>query len=84
MTFEHNSARKNVFLSAYRCWHASTLVGETDQKFQFGAISGCGDSYLESIFCPTKYLDYMQNNRMLLEQCNHIVEKDLGTVKSLV
>ena len=46
MSFEHNSVRKNVFLSACFCWDSCPSLRELDQKFQFGGTIGYGDRYL--------------------------------------
>ena len=50
LSFEHNSAQKNLFLSACFCWHSRLSVPEMDQKFKFGGTIGYGDSYLEFLF----------------------------------
>ena len=47
MSFEHNSVRKNLFLSACSCW---VSLREMDQNFKFGGTIGYGDSYLEFLF----------------------------------
>ena len=44
-----------------------------DQKYKFGGVIGCGDSYLE-YFCLFKVLR-LQENYMLLEQCVNVVAK---------
>ena len=44
MSFEHNSVRKNLFLSVSVCWDSSLSLREMDQKFKFGGTSGYGDS----------------------------------------
>ena len=49
-SFEHNSVRKNLFLSACFCWDSRISFHEMDQKFKFGGTSGYGDSYFEFIF----------------------------------
>ena len=46
MSFEHNSARKNLFLSACFCWDSRLSLREMDQKFEFGGTIGYGYSYL--------------------------------------
>ena len=53
-SFEHSSARKNIILSAIRCWDARLCLCEMDQKFIFGGSTGCGVSHLEFIFCHFK------------------------------
>ena len=50
VSFEHNSVRKNLFLSAGFCWDSRLSSRELDQKFRFGGIIGYGDSYLELLF----------------------------------
>ena len=55
MSFEHNSVRKNQFLSAYFCWVSRLSLSEMEQKFKFGGIIGYGDSYLDSVFRYSKF-----------------------------
>ena len=50
MTFEHNSVRKNLFLSARFCWVSGLSLREMDQKIKFGGLIGYGISYLDSVF----------------------------------
>ena len=54
MTFEHNSVRKNLFLSACFCWASRLSLHELDQKFKFGGLVGCQNSYLDSVFRYSK------------------------------
>ena len=54
MSFEHNSVRKNLFLSAYFCWDSSLSLREMDQKFKFGGLIGYGNSCLDSVFRYSK------------------------------
>ena len=54
MTFEQNSVRKNLFLSACFCWDSSLSLHEMDQKFKFGGLIGYGNSYLDSVFRYSK------------------------------
>ena len=54
MSFEHNSARKNLFLSEYFCWDSRLSIREMDQKFKFGGLIGYGKSYLDSVFRYSK------------------------------
>ena len=77
MTFEHNSVRKNLYLSACFCWDSRLSLHEMDHKFKFGGLIGYGNSYLDSVFRHSK--DYTQYYMMLLEQFDHIVAKDLAT-----
>ena len=50
LSFEHNSVRKNLFLSACFCWDSSLSLREMDQKFKFGGTTGYVKSYLELLF----------------------------------
>ena len=50
MLFQHNSVRKNLFLSACFCWDSRLSLREMDQKFMFGGTIVYGDSYLDSVF----------------------------------
>ena len=54
MTFEHNSARKNLFLSACFCWDSGLSSREMDQNIKFGELIGYGNSYLDSVFRYSK------------------------------
>ena len=47
LSFEHNSVRKNLFLSACFCWDSRLFLREMDQIFKFGGTIGYGNSYLE-------------------------------------
>ena len=78
-SFEHNSVRKNLFLSACFCWDGPSLR-EMDQKFKFGGTIGYGNSCLDSVLRYSKVFWCMQYYTMLLEQFAHIVAKDLATV----
>ena len=53
-SFEHNSVRKNLFLSACFCWDSRLSLREIDQKFKFGRTIGYGDLYLDSVFRYSK------------------------------
>ena len=54
MSFEHNSVRKNLFLSASFCWNSSLSLREMNQKFPFGRLNGYRNSYLDSVFRYSK------------------------------
>ena len=56
VTFEHNSVRKNLFLSACFCWYSGLSSREMDQKFKFGGLIGYGNSYLDCVFRYSKVL----------------------------
>ena len=47
MSFEYNSVRKNLFLSACFCWDSRVSLREMDQEYKFGGTIGYGESYLE-------------------------------------
>ena len=55
-SFEHNSVRKNFFLSACFCWDSRLSLREMDQNFKFGGTIGYGDPYLEFLFRQIKKL----------------------------
>ena len=50
LSSEHNSVRKNIFLSACFCWNSRLSLRELDQKYKFGGTIGYGNSYLELLF----------------------------------
>ena len=50
MSFERNSVRKNLLLSAGFCWDSRLSLREMDQNFKFDGTIGYGDSYLEFLF----------------------------------
>ena len=54
MSFEHNSLRKNLFLSACFCWDSRSSLREVDQTFPLGGLIGHEISCLDSILCYTK------------------------------
>ena len=54
MSFEHNSVRKNLFLSACFWWVSGLSLREIDQKFKFGGLIGFGNSCLDSVFRYSK------------------------------
>ena len=79
MSFEQNSVRKNLLLSACFCWDSGLSLHEMDQKFKLGGLIGYGNSCLDSVFRYSKYLDCMQYYTMLLKLFDHIMAKDLAT-----
>ena len=54
MSFEHNSVRKNLFLSAFFCWDSSLSLQKMDQKFKFGGLIEYGNSCLDSVLRYSK------------------------------
>ena len=56
MSFEHNSARKNLFLRVCFCWDSRLSVRELDQQIKVSGTIGYGDSYLEFAFRHFKKL----------------------------
>ena len=50
MSFEHNSVRKNLFLSACSCWDSTLFFREMDKQIKFGGAIGYGNSYLVFLF----------------------------------
>ena len=53
-SFEQNSVRKNLFLSACFCWDSRPSLHEMDQKNKFSELIGYGNSYLDSVFRYSK------------------------------
>ena len=56
MSFEHNSVRKNLFLSACFCWDCGFSLRQMNQKIKFGGLIGYGNSYLDPVFRYSKVL----------------------------
>ena len=54
MSIEHNSVRKNLFLSACFCWDSGISSCEMDRKFKLGGLIGYGNSCLDSVFRYSK------------------------------
>ena len=54
MTFEHNSVRKNFFLSACLCWDSGLSLREMEHKFEFGGLIGFRNSCLDSVIRYSK------------------------------
>ena len=54
MSFEHNSVRKNLFLTACFWWVSGLSLREVDQKFEFGVPIGYENSCLVSVFRYSK------------------------------
>ena len=54
MSFEHNSVRKNLFLSACFCWDSGLSLREMNQKVKIVGLIGYGNSYLDSVFRYSK------------------------------
>ena len=50
MSFENNSVRKNLILSACFCWDSRFSLREMDQKINFSGLIGYGNSCLDSVF----------------------------------
>ena len=54
MSFEHNSLRKNLFLSACLCCDSGLSLRKMDQKNEVVGPIGYGNSCLDSVFCYLK------------------------------
>ena len=61
LSFENNSIRINLFLSACFCWDSRLSLREMDQKFKFGGTIGIGNSYLEFLFLHFKSFKTTRN-----------------------
>ena len=79
MTFKHKSVRKNLSLSACFYWNSRLSLREMDKKIPFGGLVVYANSYLDSVFRYSKVFRLHAIYTMLLEQCEHIVAKDLAT-----
>ena len=53
-SFEHDSVRKNLVLSACFFWDSRLSLREMEQKFEFGGTISYGDSYLDCVFRYSK------------------------------
>ena len=62
MSFEHNSVRKNLILSAFSVGDSRLSLSEVDQKLKFGGTSGYGDLYLEFLL---RYLNVFRLHALL-------------------
>ena len=54
MSFEHNSVRKNLSLSACFSWDSRIALCELEKKFKFGGTIGYGNCDLDSVFRYSK------------------------------
>ena len=54
MSIEHNSVRKNLFLSACFCWDSELSSREMDRKFEVGGPIDYGNYCLDSVFRYSK------------------------------
>ena len=82
MSFEHNSVRKNLFLSACFCWDSRLSLRQMNQKIKFGGTIGYGDSYLEFVFRHFKVFRLhaiLQDAAGAVQVHGYIVVKDLVT-----
>ena len=64
MSFEHNSVRKNLFLSACFCWDSGLSLREMDQNFRFGGLIGYGNSCMDSV---SRYPEVFKLHAILLD-----------------
>ena len=81
LSFEHNSVRKNLFLSACFCWDSRLSLRDMDQKFKFGGTIGYEDSYLEFLFRHFKILDYTLGQGVyIFEESPKSVQDVIGDV----
>ena len=78
MTFKDISVRKNLILSACFCWDSGLYVKWTKNLILLDSLVMETLAWTPNFVTP-KYSDYTQYYTMLLEQCEHIVVKDLAT-----
>ena len=79
MSFENNSVRKNLFLSACFCWDSRLSLRQKDQKLDLVELLVMESRTWTLYFATPKYSAYMQNYTMLLEQFDYKPVKDLAT-----
>ena len=79
MSFEHNSVRKNLLLSACFFWDSGLSLREMDQKIKFGGFIGYGNSCLDSVFRYSKVFRLLAILHSAAK-FDHKVAKDLATV----
>ena len=80
MSFENNSVRKNLFLSACCCWYSRLSLREMDQKIKFGGTIGYDDSYSEFLSRHFKVFRLHAILQHAVGAVRHMVVKDLVTV----
>ena len=80
MSFEHNSVRKNLFLTACIFWDSGLSLREVEKNLNLLETMVMETRTWSFYFGISKYLDYTQCYMMLLEQCGHIVAKVEVTV----
>ena len=82
MAFNNNCDRKHLFLSACFCWGSGLSLREMRWTKNLNLVDSLVTETLAWTlhFVTRKYLDYMQYYMTLLEQCEHIVVKDLAIV----
>ena len=69
LSFEHNSVRKNLFLSACLSWDSRVSLREMDQKFKFGGTIGYGSSYLELL---SRHFKIFRHNAILHDAAGEV------------
>ena len=79
MSFEYNSVRKNLFVSACFCWDSGFLYVRWTQNLNLVNSLVMEVLIWTLYFVTPKYSDYTQYYMMLLELFEHIVTKDLAT-----
>ena len=83
LSFEPKYVRKSLLLGANFCWVSRLFwVRRTETLISVEPVVMVTRTWILS-FVISNYSDYMQYYLMLLEQCGHIVEKDLATVTCL-
>ena len=83
MLLEHKSVRKNLILSACFCWDSRLFYVRWTKFLNLVDTLNMGTRSWSFYFVISKYLNYTQYCMMLLEQCEHIVVKDLVDVTKL-
>ena len=83
MSFEHNRVRKKSFLKHVSVGIRDFLYVRWTKNLNLVEPLVMGTRTWSFYFVISEYLNYTQNYMMLLEQCGHIVVKDLLTVTRL-
>ena len=79
MSFEHNSVRKNFFLSHFIVGILKILHVRWTKTLNLVDSLVMQTLVWSLCFVTRKYVDRMQNYMMLLEHCGRIVAKDLAS-----
>ena len=77
MSFEHNSVRKKLFLSAYYCLQNRVALPKLYKNIPFGEINDYGDSYLHRLFCYSQLFKHDSMQRFAAGALRSDIDKEL-------